>query len=350
MDTYTQINNDLTNIQAQMETWKRLKEEEENRKRYEREYEDARSDAEFSKRKQEENLALQKEAFEYQKELNKTQVEREDSAHKRELEDFLSMGFSPLAVLGGSGASSTSLQSGSAPQYDNSQYLSAKERKHRIAQERAENILKNNQLNNEILRTNLQSIQLKNSIYDAKEQRRLQARGLTNQEYKNYLDYMSLGIQQQQTMSNIARNNSLNMLDSAQIERLKKQNALDAEYILSSSQEREWNKTHGYRNQALENYLVTMLDNKVDEQTFFNEVKDYFNGEGNYAMPINNPNDKSVENWVIKPIGERVKKYYTNRYGESAYNYAVKELGKNPLDYTWDDFQKFRKLIINYKK
>lgn len=350
MDSYAQIQNDLTNIQAQVEMWTRWKQQEEEKKRYEREYEDARSDAEFAKQKQDENLALQKEAFEYQKQLNKTQMEREDTAHKRELEDFLSMGFSPLAVLGGNGAGATSLQSASAPQYDNSQYLSAKERKHRIAQERAENILKNNQLNNEILRTNLQSIQLKNSIYDAKEQRRLQARGLSNQEYKNFLDYMSLGIQQQQTMSNIARNNSLNMLDSVQIERLKQQNALDAEYILSSAQEREWNKTHGYRNQALENYLITLLDNHVDELDFFNQVKDYFNGEGEFAMPINNPNDKSVENWIIKPIGNRVKKYYEKKYGVDAYDFAVKKVGKNPLEYTWDDFRKFRSYILNYKK
>lgn len=345
-----QIQADLTNIAANVELWTQLMNQKKADERYEREYQDARQDAEDAKQAQKENLALQKEAFNYQKYLNQTQMDREDTAHKRELEDYLSMGFSPLAVLGGSGASSTSLQSASAPQKDMKDYLSAKERKHQIAMQRSEAILRNNQLNNEILRTNLQSIQLHNSIYDAKKQRELQARGLSATEYKNYLDYMGLGIQQQQTLSNIARNNSLNMLDSAQIARLQQQNALDAEYILSSSQEREWNKTHGYRNQALENYLITLLDNKIDEKDFFQEIKDYYNGEGNFAGNITNPEDKSVENWIIKPVGNRIKKYYTNKYGIEAYDYAVKKVGKNPMDYGWEDFQKFRNYIINYKK
>lgn len=64
------------------------------------------------------NFALQNQAFQYQKELNATQMEREDSALQRQIADAQAAGLSPLSVLGGSGASSTPLSSGSAPQMD----------------------------------------------------------------------------------------------------------------------------------------------------------------------------------------------------------------------------------------
>ena len=64
------------------------------------------------------NLALQREAYEYQKQLNATQMEREDSAIQRQIKDYEAAGFSPLAAIGGNGAGSASLSSGAAPQYD----------------------------------------------------------------------------------------------------------------------------------------------------------------------------------------------------------------------------------------
>lgn len=64
------------------------------------------------------NLALQQSAFDYQKQLNATQMEREDSAMQRQIADLQASGFSPLAALGGSGSSSTPLSSGNAPQMD----------------------------------------------------------------------------------------------------------------------------------------------------------------------------------------------------------------------------------------
>lgn len=64
------------------------------------------------------NLALQQSAFDYQKQLNATQMEREDSAMQRQIADLQASGFSPLAALGGSGSASNPLSSGNAPQMD----------------------------------------------------------------------------------------------------------------------------------------------------------------------------------------------------------------------------------------
>lgn len=64
------------------------------------------------------NFGLQKDAFDYQKQLNATQMEREDSAMRRQMADLQAAGLSPLAAVGGSGAGSAALSSGAAPQYD----------------------------------------------------------------------------------------------------------------------------------------------------------------------------------------------------------------------------------------
>ena len=62
------------------------------------------------------NFDLQKEQFDYQKQLNQTVMEREDSAYQRQVEDLKQAGLSPLMVSGG--ASATPLTSATAPQQD----------------------------------------------------------------------------------------------------------------------------------------------------------------------------------------------------------------------------------------
>lgn len=64
-----------------------------------------------------ENLAFQREQFEYQKQLNQLQMEREDTAHQREAADLEAAGLSKtLTAGGGSGSSTASLHSAPAPQ------------------------------------------------------------------------------------------------------------------------------------------------------------------------------------------------------------------------------------------
>lgn len=77
----------------------------------------------LSKEYQEKNLSLQQQAFDYQKLLNNTMMEREDNAIQRQVADYAKAGFSPLAAIGGNGASAGSMSTHSpsqinAPQYD----------------------------------------------------------------------------------------------------------------------------------------------------------------------------------------------------------------------------------------
>ena len=72
----------------------------------------------------EKNLAFQREQFDYQKELNALQMEREDTAFQRQVEDAQKVGINPMALAGGSGAptqslNSTSLSGSSIAQHSN---------------------------------------------------------------------------------------------------------------------------------------------------------------------------------------------------------------------------------------
>lgn len=64
------------------------------------------------------NFGLQQEQFQYQKDLNVLQMQREDNAFQRQMADLTKAGFSPLAAIGSNGAAAGSLNAGTAPQLD----------------------------------------------------------------------------------------------------------------------------------------------------------------------------------------------------------------------------------------
>lgn len=64
------------------------------------------------------NFGLQQQQFQYQKDLNVLQMQREDTAFQRQMADLTKAGFSPLAAIGGNGAAAGSLNAGTAPQLD----------------------------------------------------------------------------------------------------------------------------------------------------------------------------------------------------------------------------------------
>ena len=82
----------------------------------------ANNNFDLQKEAYEKNLELQNRQFDYQKELNNTQMEREDTAIQRAVADFRAAGFSPLAAIGTSGASSSPLSSAGASSINAAQY------------------------------------------------------------------------------------------------------------------------------------------------------------------------------------------------------------------------------------
>lgn len=63
------------------------------------------------------NVALQREQFEYQKQLNQTAMDREDNAVQRRAADLMSAGLSPT-LAAGSAAQTAHMSSAPAPQHD----------------------------------------------------------------------------------------------------------------------------------------------------------------------------------------------------------------------------------------
>lgn len=63
------------------------------------------------------NYKSQANSLAYQKQLNKLQMQREDTAYQRAVSDAMQAGLSPLAVSGTSGAASGALTAGNAPQF-----------------------------------------------------------------------------------------------------------------------------------------------------------------------------------------------------------------------------------------
>lgn len=162
------------------------------------------------------NYDLQKDQFSYQKELNDLQVQREDTAYTRAVQDLKSAGLSPLMLS--SGASSAPLSSASAPQMDtsgvNQAYASKQDYYARLRQARQFYTQQKFMVHQQNRQMSLQTAQL--------------ALQVQKQHYENQL--------------------------------------LQGEY--------EYNKKHGYRNADLQSYLVGLVSAYLDSKKSPTEVVD----------------------------------------------------------------------------
>lgn len=86
---------------------------------YKEEQKRLKEQAELEEKWRNKNFELEQSAFDYQKELNQKQMDREDTQFSRAMEDYKRAGFSPLAAIGNS-AGAGSMTSLPAPQMDTS--------------------------------------------------------------------------------------------------------------------------------------------------------------------------------------------------------------------------------------
>lgn len=209
----------------------------------------ARENIDWQKSIAQQNFGLQQNQFDYQKRLNALQIEREDNAIQRQVADLQAAGFSPLMASGGS--PSSPLSSGSAPQYDVSGVSAAQGSYLQLAQQYAQ--LKQDSMNSH----RSAKIQAMQNMASSK-----QASGFA-------LANLIRGVKQDlnQQYWNI-QNYRLNA------EHQTKQNELLDEQIKTAKAQRKWNNVHGWRNNNISSWLVSMLDNYMTPQQAANKVQE----------------------------------------------------------------------------
>lgn len=209
----------------------------------------ARENIDWQKNIAQQNFGLQQNQFDYQKRLNTLQMEREDNAIQRQVADLQAAGFSPLMASGGS--PSSPLSSGSAPQYDVSGVSAAQGSYLQLAQQYAQ--LKQDSMNSH----RSAKVQAYQSMASSKQASSFALANLVrgikqdlNQQYWNIQNYR------------------LNA------EHQTKQNELLDEQIKTARASRNWNESHGWRNNNISSWLVSMLDNFMTPQEAANKVQE----------------------------------------------------------------------------
>lgn len=252
------------------------------------------------------NLDLMNRQFNYQKELNTTQMEREDSAIQRQIADYQKAGFSPLAAIGGNGAPSVGLSSASAgqlsaPQFDMSGVNAAAGQYADFAR------------------------QYSNLAFTAKQDY-INKRTELAQKHNSDITGARIALSQLRSDMRYKNQNAstqlFNALVNAKNSRL--QNEYVNEQISNLKDEHEWNKIHGYRGETLGQSLIAGIRYIAKSETFRKIANDIGVSSTKFAQAV----DKWLED-RNKPISEDLR----DDLGTDSYNQlesiSKKEMGKS---------------------
>lgn len=210
---------ELTNsVNAAAEAIHAIAKRKEEQRRYEEEQKRLEEQARLEEEWRVKNYEAQQEAFNYQKELNEKQMEREDTQFSRAMEDYKRAGLSGLAAIGSS-AGSGSMTSLPSPQMDTSG---------------SRDVL------NSRINSNRNYTQSRLERYKAVMNSYLQTKQLQLERTNQVLQGLKLG----------------NDIATEKINRAK----LQAE-TNSITHRDEWENVHGYRNLNWQASLINLVDN-----------------------------------------------------------------------------------------
>lgn len=281
------------------------------------------------------NQNMQQSAFDYQKQLNATQMQREDTALQRQMADARAAGLSPLSVVGSSGASSSPLSSSSpsdvnAAQYDGSGIASASGQYLDLANQYA-------QLH--MMATN-QHLSRRQQAYQQERSLQQGAQLALAQMVQNMT-------QNQQSLALQVFNSAVNARNS-----FAQRDLWDASASRTRA-ETEWNDLNGWRSQSLENLAVSLLasflrgssvsSNTVD--SIKSSIKDFFAGNGERTVKADVPKSEVVVT-PFKTLPTNLKKSVSNLLngswdkGDARYVYANFSSLQNK--YSFDEWMNFR--------
>lgn len=206
------------------------------------------------------NLEFMQSQFDYQKQLNQTQMEREDTAIQRQMADAKAAGLSPLSVVGGNGASSQALTSGEAPQIDPTGISAAQGQYLDIAKQySALHLQANKQFIDNINDIYRQSAQGKVNAYTANQARKqaihAQQQGARLAMYQMIQDSIAKGVDVANASKQLKMQKALNDAQLGVFAQQEKN--LESERLYRDA-ERTYNEEHGFRNQDLETALVSL--------------------------------------------------------------------------------------------
>lgn len=229
------------------------------------------------------NLEMQQNAFDYQKHLNSTQMEREDSAMQRLIADYKKAGFSPLAAIGSSGASSTALSSGQAPQLDASGINQASGQYADFARQYSQLALAAKQ---DYMKNRSQLAEKHNSDITAAK--------FTLRQMKNDMIYKNMSYANEMFNSQVNYRNA------------KMQNQYLEEQFKYLQDKHNWEEKNGYRPENVQSALIAAikeyLNSKSDAGTTIEKAFDLSSQMVSKAEEIISDGSKKVEKTVLEKI------------------------------------------------